>query len=536
MIVYNSRIFNSSFRIAFSNKNKRTFKNGSWIMPKCGYDTGIKIYNCITKTKVPLILQSNKVTSWYTCGPTVYDSTHIGHASCYMKLDIIQRILKNYFNIEIVTAMNITDIDDKIIRKAKECNTNSQTISQMYEREFWNDMKSLKIQRPDIKIRVTENIPYIIDFISKLLKYNQAYIGQDNSVYFHVNKYKNYGKLQFLNKDELYEYKGCSIKKENIDFALWKAQKEINEPAWTTPWTTATNGRPGWHIECSALATKIFGDKIDFHCGGLDLKFPHHENEEAQSCCYHNTDQWVNYWLHTGQLNLKGQEQKMSKSLKNTINVSELLQKYTSDEFRMACALSNYRNSMEFSDELMILAKTTLNKFDSFLSDCQAYLDGKTQMGEIEPSYILKGIHKTKNAIDTSLKDDFDTSKCIGHLSEFVSDINKISKSYNESYTSSSIVEMAAAKSFVQKILTTMGFSINTRTENIINLQEDVNLNNMIEKLVEIRYNIRQLAALDKNQNLFEISDEIRQVLKNENIEIKDHKKGSTWSKLKKND
>lgn len=224
----------------------------NWRKPE-GLDTGIKVYNCITKTKEPLIL-TNHYLKWYTCGPTVYDSAHIGHASCYMKLDIIQQILKKYFKINLVTVMNITDIDDKIIRKAVELKSNFKVVAVKYEKEFWKDLASLGIPRPDIVIRVTENIDLIINFIRELENKGFAYKAKDNSVYFNVNSFKSYGKLQNFGREEL-NTKQSSIKKSVMDFAVWKSTEE-GEPCWSSPWGS---GRPGWHIECSTLASYLLG-------------------------------------------------------------------------------------------------------------------------------------------------------------------------------------------------------------------------------------------------------------------------------------
>lgn len=225
----------------------------SWKKPE-GLHTGIKIYNCITKTKEPLILTNKHYLKWYTCGPTVYDSAHIGHASCYMKLDIIQQILKKYFKINLVTVMNITDIDDKIIKKATEIKSNFKIVANKYEKEFFEDLINLGISQPDIVLRVTDNINLIISFIRELEDKGFAYKAKDNSIYFDVTSFKSYGKLQNIGKEEL-EKKQSSVKKSAMDFVLWKIGQE-GEPSWTSPWG---NGRPGWHIECSTLASHLLG-------------------------------------------------------------------------------------------------------------------------------------------------------------------------------------------------------------------------------------------------------------------------------------
>lgn len=224
----------------------------TWIKPE-GYDTGIKVYNCVAKETVPLILRNKDFTTWYTCGPTVYDSAHIGHASCYVKLDIIQRILKNYFKINLITAMNITDVDDKIINRSNQEKTSVLQITQHYEKEFWEDMIKLKITKPNIVVRVTEYMPAIQNFIKELLVQNIAYKTKDGSISFKIQSYEHYGKLHNIN--QISNLENNHSENQKTDFTMWKAAKE-NEPYWDADFG---KGRPGWHTECSALASSIFG-------------------------------------------------------------------------------------------------------------------------------------------------------------------------------------------------------------------------------------------------------------------------------------
>lgn len=227
----------------------------SWRKPN-GFDTGIKIYNCITRNKEPLIIKNKNLVTWYTCGPTVYDSSHVGHASCYVKLDTIQKILRNYFKYNLVTVMNITDVDDKIIARANQMKKMYKDVANMYEKEFFEDLKDLGIQKPNIILRVTDNMDIIIDFIKQLESKGQAYKAADNSVYFSVDKI-NYGKLVNIGGETKQKTKK-GLKRNEMDFALWKESRE-GEPYWHGPWG---KGRPGWHIECSALATHALGKII----------------------------------------------------------------------------------------------------------------------------------------------------------------------------------------------------------------------------------------------------------------------------------
>lgn len=236
-------------------KNECNLKKlkSTWLKPE-GYDTGVKIYNCVAKEKVPLIVRNKNYATWYTCGPTVYDSAHMGHASCYIKLDIIQRILKNYFNLNLVTAMNITDVDDKIINKSRSLHKTYTEVAKTYESEFFDNLQSLNIPKPNIILKVSEHIPIIQEFIKKLLVNKFAYVAEDKSVYFDLSKYTNYGKLHNLGKD-FNTSDNITCKKNAMDFALWKAPK-TGEPYWNSDFGP---GRPGWHIECSTLAGNIFG-------------------------------------------------------------------------------------------------------------------------------------------------------------------------------------------------------------------------------------------------------------------------------------
>lgn len=497
-------------------------------MPK-GKDTGFKIYNCVAKGKVPLILPSAYAT-FYTCGPTVYDSTHLGHASCYVKLDIIQRTLKSCGNINLITAMNITDIDDKIINRALKEGTSWQNIAQKYEKEFWQDMQNLGVEKPLFILRVSEQMPEIINFINKLVEKERAYKSKDGSVYFEVAKQQNYGKLQ---KVILAENKtGDSGKHLDADFALWKSQKSIEEPAWPSAWSS---GRPGWHIECSAMASKLFGNQIDFHAGGLDLRFPHHENEEAQSCAFHSTPQWVNYWIHAGQLNIKGQNIKMSKSLGNIVSIPEMLQQYKADVFRMACALSNYKNSMEYADDLMETAKNTLNKFKSFQNDCQAYYKGLKPAANqlLQESEMLESLNAAKVNFKQCIEDDFNTAGAIIVLIELIAGISKGLNGCNMNsnlISSNCYATVAAVDSFVQQQLLNMGFDSNKQHNNLNIAARDEQFKQLIDDLLIVRANVRNSAVSSKNKSLFAICDELRDCLKRHGIDIKDHAQGSSWN------
>ncbi|XP_067627797.1 probable cysteine--tRNA ligase, mitochondrial [Eurosta solidaginis] len=515
-----------------------TYRSSSqhlWQQPKTGKDTGIRIYNCIARKPVPLILANDTHATWYTCGPTVYDGTHLGHASCYVKLDIIQRILRQHFNVNLVTAINITDIDDKIISKSKESRKDWRDIARYYESEFWSDMRRLNVQEPNVKVCVTEQMPRIVDFIIRIIEQGGAYQGSDGSIYFALSQYANYGKLQKLNLEST-EHSTADVegKLSKADFALWKAKKSAEEPVWPSPWG---DGRPGWHIECSTLASMIFGQQLDFHAGGLDLRFPHHENEEAQSCAYHKRQQWVSYWLHTGQLHINGQTVKMSKSLKNTISIDEMLQHYTADDFRMACALSNYRNSMDYGDALMQTSKNTLKRFKTFKTICNAYLSGKKPSANMESAELLKCLQRAHLDMDSCYKDDFDTSRSVGVLLEQVNTVCR----YIDWPTSAEAIApqmivgscldaVAAVVNFVEQHLRILGFAfVQECQQHALGTSTEFDLESLVEDLLKSRRLIRERAINAKNKDLFRICDELRNCLQQHGIDIQDHSQGTAW-------
>lgn len=500
-------------------------QNRRWIQPK-GFDTGIQIYNPITRCNTPFILPNPHFTCWYTCGPTVYDSAHIGHASTYIRVDILQRILRKYFKINLVTAMNITDIDDKIISRSIDKKIPWEEIPNKYEEEFWQDLSKLNVVEPDIKVRVSKSMHLIVAFIQKILDSGFAYKSPDGSIYFKTTSYNNYGKLQKISKQETTTVEN---KHQNADFALWKAAKP-GEPFWASPWSP---GRPGWHIECSAMASNIFGSTIDIHAGGLDLRFPHHENEEAQSCVHHETEQWVNYWIHTGQLSLSGQEHKMSKSLKNTISIEDFLLKYTPDEFRFLCMLTRYRTGMEFGPDTMKIATSVLNKFTSFIDDTRAYINGIKPTTDFSGHDLLKLKCETEEKCLDYFKDDFNTPKVVEALLHLVAKTSQAINNTNVStstITASNITIIQDIQNFIRNYLVNLGFQLE-RTKYSRNHQNTtIDSEKIIDFIVDIRKKIREQAIEQKNKVLFELCDTIRDQLKKDNVLIKDHGKNSSWS------
>lgn len=504
----------------------------TWKKP-WGQYTGISIYNHNLRGKVPLVLSNPNILTWYTCGPTVYDSAHLGHASTYVKVDIIQRILRDYFKFNLISAMNITDVDDKIIKRSKETGRNWEELANSYLDEFKSDMERLNVKPPNLCANISSNILAIQRFISNLLANHSAYVTEDKSVYFDVSKCSTYGKLEKVNKIAQCD-SDLKHKRSPADFALWKSKKEPDEPSWPASW--GGEGRPGWHIECSTIASTFFGDQLDIHAGGLDLRFPHHENEEAQCCTHYKKDQWVNYWLHTGQLHLQGDHRKMSKSLGNTMSVSEFLKHYSADEFRMACLLSNYRNAMVYSDQVMLTARQTLKKFQNFHADLSAYLKLQKPLKLLDEGALKAQLNYTIEEFDNSLRDDFDTARAISVLIDQMSSISRCINDQQadaEETPGSCIQLLVGAGNFISVAM--HNFGIKDLGVCIAKPKEVVpalDANVIVAEILALRAKLRTQALLDTNKNkeLLVVCDQLRDLLESQGLEIRDHQTGiSSW-------
>lgn len=386
----------------------------TWTRPS-GFDTGMKTFNSLTKQKEPLILAREGVATWYSCGPTVYDHAHLGHACSYVRFDILQRILTRLFGITVIHAMVITDIDDKIIKRSWEENVSASAIARLYEEEFKRDMLSLKVTPPAAYLRVTDNVHHIVAFIQKIISNGHAYATKEGDVYFDLQSIgSRYG--HFVGAVSVQGEVGDSEKRDPRDFALWKRSRP-KEPFWDSPWGP---GRPGWHIECSTIASGMFGSQLDIHSGGIDLAFPHHENEIAQSEAFHQCDQWANYFLHSGHLHLKGSAEKMSKSLKNYITIKDFLQSYSADEFRMFCLLVKYRSAIDYSDNSMSEARISLETITTFVHNAEAYMKGQLHCLPAQEELLWERLAETKSAVVKSLADDFDTPQALSAVMNLV--------------------------------------------------------------------------------------------------------------------
>lgn len=463
-----------------------------WLKP-VGYDTGINMYNSLTKQKVPLVLAQERIATWYSCGPTVYDHAHLGHACSYVRFDILQRILTRVFGVNVIHAMVITDIDDKIIQRSLEENMSPSVLARMYEEEFKRDMRALRVLPPAVYMRVTENIHPIIAFIERIIENGHAYVTSQGNVYFNTKSIANrYGKL--VNLGGIVGELGLQDKKDARDFALWKASKP-HEPYWESPWG---KGRPGWHIECSTVASSVFGSQLDIHSGGIDLAFPHHENEIAQSEAYHQCEQWGNYFLHSGHLHLKGCVEKMSKSLKNYVTIKDFLSSYTANEFRLFCLLTKYRSAIEYSDASMNEARSTLSSISAFSHSAQAYMQGHLQCQPVDEGALWKSLSAAQASVRTALADDFDTPKAVDAIMGLIHQGNCQLQPVNKADGPRSPAVFGAMLSYVREIFDSFGVDLLDRME--AHNDSSGILNNVVEELVHFRSEVRKFALSVEDQ------------------------------------
>ncbi|KAK2908897.1 hypothetical protein Q8A67_004734 [Cirrhinus molitorella] len=552
-LITNASLRNSSFRIrhwihngvtktsVLSSRNICSKAERKWIKP-VGFDTGVKTYNSLTKQKEPLVLAQEKIATWYSCGPTVYDHAHLGHACSYVRFDILQRILSRLFEINVIHVMVITDIDDKIIQRSLEQNISPTVLARMYEEEFKRDMQALQVLPPAVYMRVTDNIPQIVAFIERIIGNGHAYVTSQGSVYFDTQSIGNrYGKL--VNLGGIDGEVEARDKRDPRDFALWKASKP-HEPYWKSPWG---QGRPGWHIECSTIASSVFGSQLDIHSGGIDLAFPHHENEIAQSEAYHQCEQWGNYFLHSGHLHLKGSVEKMSKSLKNFITIKDFLESYTANEFRLFCLLTRYRSAIDYSDASMNEAQSTLSTISAFCHNAQAYMQGHLQCQPIEEGILWERLSATQSIVRKALADDFDTPKAVDTIMSLIHHGNCQLQPATKVVGPRSPAVFGAILSYVREIMAVFGVDLLDRKE--VHDSSGV-LNNVVEELVHFRSEVRKLALSVEYQApqdlqtgseiqkrhpqldrvpLLKACDALRNNLAPLGVHIKDRGTNSTW-------
>eukprot|EP00041_Stephanoeca_diplocostata_P032150 m.1023176 g.1023176 ORF g.1023176 m.1023176 type:complete len:615 (+) comp24096_c1_seq28:1180-3024(+) len=453
------------------------------------FNTGIVVRNSISKQKEPLLTRTPDLLTWYQCGPTVYDSAHIGHACTYVRFDIIRRLLQDHFGIHVVQAQGVTDVDDKIIGKslALKGRLSPRDVARTYEREFAEQMRLLNVLAPTRLLRVTEHLKHIVDFIAAIEAHGHAYLSGD-TVYFDTQAFDSspsgihvYGKLQ--PKRQHHGHASCAhgaatcgevaadeqhgVKRSAADFALWKLAKQ-GEPAWDSPWGA---GRPGWHIECSTMASEVFGATLDLHTGGQDLAFPHHENEMAQSESYHGVAQWGSCYLHSGHVLLG--DTKMSKSLGNVISIQALLDRHSADELRMLCLSTKYHQSFSFSDGTMATATRTLFRLLDCLHTCVAYVTrghdpSAPAAGAVGEAFgqrehqLTHAIVRAKHSCGERFRDDFDTPGALSAMLALVADTNRYLAGSTAEGSTGAV--LSAAKC-IRDFLTVLGFETQLQTQ-----------------------------------------------------------------------
>lgn len=450
----------------------------------------MKLYNTLSRKKEIFVPQNPKNPTMYVCGPTVYDRAHIGNARPVVVFDVLFRLLKYKYG-QVTYARNITDIDDKIIAASQKNQTTIQQITQKYTQLYNQDMAALGAAAPTHTPRATDHIPHMIDMISTLIKNEHAYANEGH-VLFDVVQYSTYGKLSKLKLDDQIDGARVDVapyKKNPQDFVLWKPSTE-DQPGWDSPWG---RGRPGWHIECSAMAKAHLGKTVDIHGGGLDLIFPHHENEIAQSECAHKGDLFARFWLHNGHVVVNGE--KMSKSLGNFFTVDDLLKKFPGEAIRLTLLSTHYRHPLDWRDDVAQQNKTILDRF------YQALEGSPDSTGEVSDPFLA------------ALEDDLNIPETLSVLHDLVGKIHKAKTSQDK----------AALQQRLKASANLLGCLQQTPAEWFqgSTTQGDVS---WIEDLIVQR-------AQAKAQKDYQKADEIRDSLDERGIILEDKPTGTTWKK-----
>lgn len=464
----------------------------------------MKLYNTLTRRLEELETIVPNEVRIYACGPTVYNYIHIGNARPICVFDVLRRYLE-YRGMKVTFVQNFTDIDDKIIKRANEEGSDYLTVSRKYIDEYRTDAQGLNVREATVHPLATENMDEIISIVSDLVEKGYAYATENGDVYFRTGKFAEYGKLSHQPLEELEAGARISvgeIKENPMDFALWKAAKP-GEPMWDSPWS---KGRPGWHIECSAMARRYLGKTIDIHCGGQDLIFPHHENEIAQSeCC--NGVPFANYWLHNGYINVDNR--KMSKSLNNFFTVRDVAERYGYEAIRYLMIASHYRSPINYSTEVIEQCKSALERLYTCRENLEFVLQNATSAENPQEAAVKEKLAEHKKDFIAALDNDLNTADALSALFELARDINT-----NVSIAANPSKELAAfALELYNELADVLG---------LLYGKNEKSLDDEIEALIAQRTEAR------KNKD-WATADRIRDELKARNIVLEDTPQGIKW-------
>ena len=461
----------------------------------------MKIFNTMTRQKEEFKpLEEGKV-KMYVCGPTVYNYIHVGNARPFIIFDTLRRYLE-YRGYEVNYVQNFTDVDDKIIKRGHEENIAPEEVAKKYIEEYFVDADGLGIKRATVHPQVTNNIEEIIEFVKELEDKGYAY-AVNGDVYFDTQKFNGYGKLSGIKQEELEAGSRIEVndqKRHPMDFVLWKAKKE-GEPGWMSPWG---EGRPGWHIECSVMSRRYLGDTIDIHAGGQDLKFPHHENEIAQSEA-RSGKTFSNYWMHNEYININNE--KMSKSKGNFFTVRDISKLYDLEIVRFFLLSTHYRNPINFSDEILNQSKAGLERLYNAKERVEFIISKLSDDAENAEELKLEELNSFRQRFIEAMDDDLNTADAVSIIFELAKFMN-------------SNVNEKSTKEFAKKVLDE--FNELTGVLNVVNKKQDDMLDEEVEKLIEARTQAK------KNKD-FKLADEIRDELLNKGIILEDTRQGVKW-------
>jgi len=467
---------------------------------------GLRVFNTLTKQVEEFLPIRKGKVNMYVCGPTVYDYIHIGNARSFVAFDIIRRYLE-YKGYKVTYVSNLTDVDDKTIRRAQKMRITLQKLGEKYSDAYFEDIAKLGIRKPDINPRATQHIGEIINLVQTLIDKGYAYV-VDGDVYYDVSRFEDYGKLSGAKTEALKAGARIEIdprKRNPADFSLWKKQK-LGESAWDSPWG---KGRPGWHIECSAMSMKYLGETFDFHTGGKDLIFPHHENEIAQSEAATGKP-FAKYWLHNEWLTVNGE--KMSKSLGNFITARDAIEKYGSWVVRFFLASTHYRSPIDFNDVNLKQAKRRLERLLDAIEEMNALKE--TEEKDADSEALLQQAERVKQRFEEAMDDDFNTALAISALFDLVKEINQYVETHAEIETETKRKVNDIMKRLVEDVL---GVAIERRKPESAKLVED-----LMNLVIDIRQQMRE-------RKDWKTADEIREKLEDIGFVIEDVPEGTKW-------